>query len=154
MLRPIRLGKLRRILRLRRRINRNQISLLPLEQITSPQSILTLSIKLHRPLHTLESIARVQLIDERLIIDTVNLVRRLNQNLPHSIPLRHIRADIIGFTTVLRQVVLHHLRILEGVDLWIPPTIRHEDTLCGSGSTNSVGKSRTLIRSRRSDERL
>src|SRR5256885_3518694 len=147
-LRPIRLGKLRRIRRLSRRINRNQRTLLPLEQITRPQTILTLSVELHRSLHTLERIARMQLVDERGIIDAVNFGRCLNQNLSHSVAFCHVRADVIGFATVLRQEVVNHLRVLEGVDLRVPAAIRHEDSLRGSGATNSLGKLRALVRSR------
>ena len=90
----------------------------------------------------------MHLVDERSIIDAVNFGRRLNQNLSHSVALCHIRADVIGFATVFRQEVVNHLRVLEGVDLRVPAAVRHEDSLRGSGATNSLGKLRALVRSR------
>ena len=90
----------------------------------------------------------MQLVDERGIIDAVNFGRCLNQNLSHSVALCHVRADVIGFAAVLRQEVVNHLRVLEGVDLRVPTAVRHEDSLRGSGATNSLGKLRALVRSR------
>ena len=43
---------------------------------------------------------------------------------------------------------MNHLRVLEGVDLRVPTAVRHEDSLCGSCATNSLGKLRALVRSR------
>src|ERR1700674_3419272 len=78
---PVRFGELRHGCRLSRWIDQNYRTVLPLEHERSSIDIFTFIVELHISLDTLESIAGVQLIDKRHIIDAVNLVHRLGQNL-------------------------------------------------------------------------
>ncbi len=111
-------------------------------------------IELHVSLHGLECITRVQFSDEFSIIDTVNFVHCLNQNLSHGIAFCHVGADAIGCAAVRRQVVVDHLRVLEGVDRRVPAAVRNEDPLRGRGATNSFGELTALVRPRCSYEGL
>ena len=88
--------------------------------------ILPCSIELHRSLHRLERIARVEFSDQFRIIDTVDIGRRLLEHLPYRETLCDVGANSISGTAILRQVVTDHLGVLEGVDRGIPPAIRHE----------------------------
>src|SRR5207248_9092993 len=92
---PVGFGKLRSVRRLTRWINGYQRTFLPLEQITCPQDIFTLSIELHRSLDTLECMARVELSYKFSIINAVNFVLSLYQNQAYALAFCYVRSDVI-----------------------------------------------------------
>src|SRR5260370_20523489 len=81
-------------------VDRDERSLLPLEQVRLRCAILPRVVELHWTLHAVECNARMQLLNERCVVNAVDFIDCLFQNLSHGICLRYIRAERIGCATV------------------------------------------------------
>ena len=127
--------------------------MLPLEQVSYRRSILACVIKLCSSLNCIEDIARVEFIDKYAVIHTVFYIDGLLQHLPHRKCLRHISIDLTCGTTILSEVILYHLSVLETIGLRIS-TIRNKYCLGIFHATNAIDKVLTQIRSGCCDNRF
>src|SRR5258708_962606 len=151
--RPLRFGVLRIRLRKILWIHRNQIPVLPLEKERDRSGVLAVRGELHGSLQRIERI-RVQLLDELGVVNTVDFIDGLRQYLHHRVRLHRIRANIGGSATVLGDIVLLKLGVLEGVDTSKPATVGDKYALGILGTPDWAGELVTLVWAARCDEGL
>src|SRR5581483_10852212 len=95
----------------------------------------------------------MQFFHEGNIVEAINLGNSLLYHLPNRVSLRDIRVYSIGGSTISSYVVVHHLRVLEGIGLGIP-AIGDKHTFRRGCAAHSFDKSRPKVWTGSGDEGL
>ncbi len=126
-LRPIRLWKFRRNgTGGAGRIDWQQRSILPLEQVCQGSDVLTGGVELDVSLDGLEYIARMQFGDQFGLVETVVLGHSLCDHLSDRVGFGNIRANSVWGTAILGNVSLNHVGIARIVGSRVPAVRNHD----------------------------